>query len=70
MHQNPTIADALAHDRVLALRQSARTSARASELGRRVTRPRRVTDAARRGTGWLLVDLGLRLAVPRSGRSA
>lgn len=66
MYQNPTIAEALAQDRVLALRQSARASA----LGRGAKRPHRVTQAARRGTGWLLVDLGLRLAVPRGGRSA
>ena len=34
--------------------------------GRR-TRRVRALDAARHGTGWLLVDMGLRLAMPRAG---
>ena len=63
MCQNPALAQALAKDRVAELRQAA-------EAGNRERRhmPRvRVIQAARRGTGWLLVDVGLRLAVPHRG---
>lgn len=65
MLQNPAVVEALGRDRVRERRQSARRSG----LGRRDVHGRRFTAAARQGTGWLLVDLGLRLAVPRGGRS-
>lgn len=56
---HPALLDLLVRDRVAELRQSG--------AGVRIPRekPRRhPVEAARRGTGWLLVDLGLRLAVP------
>ena len=65
MYPHPTIVEALVRDRVLELRQSAVGQAR----GRREKRRHRVTAAARHGTGWLLVDVGLRLAVPRGTAS-
>ena len=61
MYPNPAVVEALARDRVLELRQGAARRARF----RREKRRHRVTAAARHGTGWLLVDVGLRLAVPR-----
>jgi hypothetical protein len=66
MYQNPALVEALARDRILDLRQSAQARA----TSQRPTRRHRVTQAARQGTGWLLVDLGLRLAAPRQSRSA
>lgn len=51
MHQNNILVGAVARDRVAALRRGG---------GRR--RPRRA-GAVRRRTGWVLVDLGLRLAL-------
>ena len=65
MYQNRALVEALARDRVIALRQCAPSRARRRSEKRR----HRVTWAARRGTGWLLVDIGLRLAVPRSSMS-
>jgi hypothetical protein len=62
MYQNPTLVKALVRDRVDEVRQSA--EARAPR--KRENRRHPIVDAARHGTGWLLVDLGLRLAVPRS----
>jgi hypothetical protein len=59
---NPFLVQALARDRVAELRQCARATAHV-----RPTKPgRRLTDTARRRVGWLLVDLGLRLAAPRA----
>jgi len=66
MYQNPALVEALARDRIDDLRESARPRA----TKQRETRRHRVTQAARVGTGWLLVDLGLRLAAPRDGRAA
>lgn len=62
MSHNPALVEALVRDRVADLRHSAHTSA----LGRRAKRRRGVIESARRGSGWLLVDMGLRLALPRS----
>jgi hypothetical protein len=61
MYPHPAVIEALVRDRVLELRRSAVGRTR----GRREKRRHRVTAAARHGTGWLLVDVGLRLAVPR-----
>jgi hypothetical protein len=61
MYPHPAVLEALVRDRVLELRQTAAGRARS----RRAERRRRVAAAARHGTGWLLVDVGLRLAVPR-----
>jgi hypothetical protein len=59
MHQNPALVEALARDHVAELQHSAEAAA----LGRQADgRSHRVVDAARRRTGWLLVDVGLRLA--------
>jgi hypothetical protein len=66
MYQNPALVEAMARDRIVDLRESAQ--ARATNQSQ--TRRHRVAEAARVGTGWLLVDLGLRLAAPRGGRSA
>jgi hypothetical protein len=65
MYQSPALVEALVRDRVAELQQSAATSAR----GRRVKRRPRAPGAARQATGWLLVDMGLRLATPRSAIS-
>lgn len=62
MYQNPAIADALVRARVAELRRSAEARPRS----RRVRRRPRVTEAAREATGWLLVEMGLQLAVPRA----
>jgi hypothetical protein len=61
VQQNPAIAQVLARDRAAQLRSDGRNARRSSP-----TRRSRVTEAARRGAGWLLVDLGLRLAAPRN----
>jgi hypothetical protein len=55
---NPFLVQALARDRVAELQHSARASSRV----RRTERPSRVADTARQRAGWLLVELGLRLA--------
>lgn len=61
MHQHPAIVEALSRDRVAELGNHG--------LARRGWRPERrrhrVTEVARRGTGWLLIEWGLRLAMPR-----
>jgi hypothetical protein len=57
---HPALLDALVEDRVAELRHTAAASARAETAKRR----RRPINAARQGTGWLLVGLGLRLALP------
>jgi hypothetical protein len=65
VHQHPAVLEALARDRVAELRHSGWATARV----RREKRWHGLVAAARRGTGWLLVDMGLRLAVPRGGAS-
>ena len=62
MHQHPAVLETLMKDRMADLRHSAQLT----EHMRRERRWRRFTAATRRGTGWLLVDMGLRLAVPRA----
>ncbi|HTX30092.1 MAG TPA: hypothetical protein VMD09_01840 [Solirubrobacteraceae bacterium] len=57
---HPTVLDALVEDRVAELRQTAALSARAETAKHR----RRPVQSARHGAGWLLVDVGLRLALP------
>jgi hypothetical protein len=61
VHQHPALVEALIRDRVAALRQNDRASRRHRQEHRR----HRVTEVARRGTGWLLIECGLRLAMPR-----
>lgn len=63
MYHHPALAGALAKDRVAELRRSAEASARV----RRTPRGPSVIGAARLRTGWLLVDMGLRLVMPRAG---
>ena len=63
MHQHPVVLEALARDRVAELRHSA--SATTHMRGEK--RWHRLVAAGRRGTGWLLIDMGLRLALPRGG---
>lgn len=69
MYQHPALANALARDRAAGLRQSAQSAQMAAETARRPRTQRRpsVIASARLRTGWLLVDMGLRLAVPRAG---
>ena len=52
MHPQPTLIQALAQERVCELRRGASPR-------------RRRAHSARRRTGWLLVDVGLRLALGR-----
>lgn len=63
LHQHPAVLEGLARDRVAELRRSRWQNASM----RREKRWHERATAARSGTGWLLVDLGLRLAVPRCG---
>jgi hypothetical protein len=63
VYQHPALLEAMKADHVAELRRCAGTTARL----RPQTGERRLVAAARRGAGWLLVDLGLRLAVPRGG---
>ncbi len=58
MWQNPALAQALIQDRVVELQSTAKA-------GNRPLRERRVIEGMRSATGWLLVDIGLRLTVPR-----
>lgn len=61
MYQNPVLVKALVRDRVAELQRSAAAGASHADGPRR---PRPIATA-RQGAGWLLVDVGLRLAVPR-----
>jgi hypothetical protein len=61
MTNHPALAEALTGERTVELRRSAQ----ANPYRRRPTRRLRVGETARRGAGWLLVDIGLRLALPR-----
>ena len=63
MYHNPALAGALVRERVAQLQQSAGATAHT----RRQQRRPNVIAAARLGTGWLLIDMGLRLAMPRGG---
>lgn len=62
MYHHPALTQALAHDRVVHLHASAQLDAR---RGRERVRPS-VAARARHATGWVLVEMGLRLAVPAS----
>ena len=61
VHQHPALVEALIRDRVAELRQNDQASRRRRPEYRR----HRVSEVARRGTGWLLIECGLRLAMPR-----
>jgi hypothetical protein len=63
VYHHPALAGALAKDRVAELRRSAEAAARVE----RKPRSPNVIAAARLRTGWLLVDMGLRLVMPRAG---
>ena len=63
MYQHPALREALMRDRVAELRDNARTTARIP----REPRSQKLVAATRHVMGWLLVDIGLRLAVPRGG---
>jgi hypothetical protein len=65
VYQHPVLAKAMTSARVAELRHSGGERARVGAAARR----HNLVDAARQGTGWLLVDLGLRLATPRGGAS-
>jgi hypothetical protein len=60
MCQNSGLAQALVRDRVAELHRAA-----AANGGSQGARRRQLVAAPRNATGWLLVDLGLRLAAPR-----
>lgn len=66
MYHHQALAGVLVRDRVTELRQSA-PSAGASARSPRTQHRSGVIASARLRTGWLLVDMGLRLAVPRGG---
>jgi hypothetical protein len=63
VYQHPAVVGTLIRDRVAELRHAGRAAAD----GRPEMRQHKRFAAARRGIGWLLVDMGLRLAVPRGG---
>jgi hypothetical protein len=65
VYQHPAVHETLMRDRVAALRQAAPATTPAPFHVRPGTGRRRGVAAARYGIGWLLVDLGLRLAAPR-----
>jgi hypothetical protein len=60
MCQNPALARAMASDRAMHLRQASRPVSRDCPHAA----GDRAAPAVRRAVGWLLVDLGLRLALP------
>jgi hypothetical protein len=60
--QNPALVEALAQDRLAELRRGAQ----ARSVALQGARTRSILAASRRATGWLLIDVGLRLAVPRA----
>ena len=60
MQQHPRVYEILAWDRVAELRRTAEISA----LSRRRAGGSQLIRSARSVAGWLLVDLGLRLASP------
>jgi hypothetical protein len=62
---NPAFAGALIDARVAELQRSAGAAFR----GRSEPRRPDVIATARQATGWLLIDMGLRLAVPRCATS-
>ena len=63
MYQHPVLVKALIGGRVAELRHDADATARVQREKRRY----KLVAAARHGTGWLLIDMGLRLAMPRAG---
>ncbi len=65
MHRHPALSEALVRDRAVELRRSGMSSLRDP----RMHQTDHVSGAARRRTGWLLVEVGLWLAVPRSAMS-
>lgn len=65
MYHHPALIQALASDRVAERRHDARAAAAI----RPEKHPHRLIPAVRHATGWLLIDLGLRLATARGGRS-
>jgi hypothetical protein len=69
VYHHQALAGVLVRDRAAGLRQSAQgaQSAAASARGTRTQHRPGVIASARLRTGWLLVDMGLRLAVPRRG---
>jgi hypothetical protein len=72
VYHHQALAGVLVRDREAGLRQSAKSgqsaqSAAASARGSRTQHRAGVIASARRRTGWFLVDMGLRLALPRGG---
>jgi hypothetical protein len=61
VHQHPALMEALIRERVAELRQNGQASRRCRPEHHRP----RVSEVALRGTGWLLIEWGLRLAMPR-----
>jgi len=62
MFESPVLVEKLARDRADELQRHGRKMT----VHQRASDRRRVVAAARNGAGWLLVDLGLRLTVPRN----
>lgn len=65
MCQHPSLVEALAKDRVAELRRNASATAPSG----RERRPS-IVETARHRSGWLLVDIGIRLAVPHTAVSS
>jgi hypothetical protein len=65
MYQHPVLAEAVMKGRLAHIRDSAVATTQVRAAQRR----QNLVAAARHGTGWLLVDLGLKLATPRGGTS-
>lgn len=63
MNQHPALVEAMISDRVIELRNVA---IGATARIRSEKRGHHVVAAARQGTGWLLVEVGLKLATPRA----
>ena len=59
---HPVLAETLVRDRCAEIRRGVGASAHTRPEQRR----HRLIEAVRHRTGWLLVDMGLRLAAPRS----
>lgn len=64
MAQNPSHLEYLANEHIDQLRRDAARAGTARQYGR----PERRRTGVRRAAGWLLVDVGLRLAADRDSR--
>jgi hypothetical protein len=66
VYHHQALAGVLVSDRAAELRHRAQSAGASTRSPRKQHRPG-VIASARLRTGWLLVDMGLRMAVPRGG---